>query len=505
MMENLNSEAPIIGKEKIVSDLLGVITAQDGLSHFIPILGPGGAGKTTLLNLLYKEIQELDNYSYFAIYYDYRDLMSQSYVGTLINVILQIWKKYAHIFSKDAFEEFTDCLLNSPDNLESLKKITSTELKKLKDHKIRIVLLEDSLDQIRYPSQYIIDAFTIGSFIPNCVVIVSGRPEDNMKGHVKQIKAILEKQNWALHDPEYVEPFNNDESDTFFTSQFDSSFNKNIMRKLYLLTNGSPILLAISAELYRRNSQIDLLQMEENDLLALIETEPEKTLEQFKYQIFSIITRLETNFDWGLLYFSFLNRRYDRKILKILLEQTEEEIDRFENIFKQSQFLRRSIISSDSEKELLHDEMQGMVNDHLWDSIDHFRDYRKDIARKVISEFYEPEIDELQTKLISMAPLTKSADSVEAYWKLEVALSELQNEVLDYTFRIDEREGFDYFQSLLAEIEKKEYPALSMMLLLDGVSNLDFPRSQFLNLLYESGVKNCLNYDRWVLPNEPLT
>jgi len=469
-MVKIMSDYKIIARNQIYNDIKEIILENDHKSHFISIVGKGGTGKTTLL---YNLMEELENYSgnqkLLIVNFDYRDLLGQSTAGTFLYVILKLLSKFEGIFSESEFLEFLGLMLKSEVTFQELLQFAESALTKLYDEDIRIVLLEDTLEIIKAPSDYIHNAFSVGALIPNCVAIVACRPENNAIENLSNIRKILSNKKWVIHKPFELISFN------FFETQefLGDSLPTDLQEKIYLLTQGSPIHLAITLEILKNNVHLEIFNKNINELTNEFEKSPKKLFQIFEYELLGKISKLKTNLDWALLILSYLNRRYDKKILKIFLDVSDRELENLESKIKSLRFLRKSTMPNRYHKELLHDEMQRMINENLWEDIDFDGSHRKLLAQKIVDEYYIPEIDNLKQNMTILESKLDGYQNIIDYWNMSIDLAELQNESLDYKYRINHAIALNYLDSLIKDAKNNKLGNLAKLLLFNGVVNID--------------------------------
>jgi len=467
-----------IGRENIFSDIKDIILLEDGDSHFIPVTGKGGSGKTMLFN----QIQEFfsdhaDEYpNVIVINYDYRDLRSQSFAGTLYLNVCKMVQHNEKLFPSSAVKLFYRMLLTAPGSLDGLFSFSIKQVEHLIKGGVRIVLLEDTVETIGAPSEYIKNIFTIGSYLPNCVAIVAGRPEDNTLKHLEVINTTLGNNEWVLHPPFELLPFTLTETKQFFQIHFNNGLPENLIEKIHLLTGGSPIHLAIVTEVLKHNPNLEILHEDLDRLKHKFKADRAALLTNFEYNLMAEISNLGTTIDWTVLYLAYLNRRYDRKIIKLLLGGSDRDIDVLEDKYKSLLYLRKSSLPSRENREMLHDEIQRMINTLIWDRIDYMKEHRKSITKKVIEGYYQPEIQKYKQRLTAITNNRLDLEGLTQYMENSFALAELQNECLDYLLRIDVPGGLDYFDQIVKEVNHSQYPNFNRLLLHEGVKNIGLSR-----------------------------
>jgi hypothetical protein len=467
-----------IGRENIFFEIKNIILQDDGACHFVPITGKGGSGKTMLFN----QIQEYfdshaDEYPHvLVVNYDYRDLRSQSLAGTLYINVCKMLQRNPKMFPPEAVEHFFRMLLEMPEDLSVLINFLMIELEYLVKAGIRLVLLEDTIEVINAPSDYINNTFQIGAFLPNCVAIVAGRPEDNTYDHLEVINSNLGNNDWVLHPPFELTSFSLEETKQLVQSYFGDTLGKDLIKKIHLLTNGSPIHLAIVIEVLNHNPNLEILHEDIDVLEMQFNTDKAGLISRFEYDMLAEISKLGSTIDWTILYLAYLNRRYDRKIIKLLMGGNDREIEALEDKYKSLLYLRKSSLPSREKREILHDEIQRMINSLIWDRIDFMKEHRKAITYQIIEGYYQPEIKKCEDRLLSVSDKDMSLDDLTRYLEDAFNLAELQNERLDYLLRVDVPGGIDYFHQLAEEVNRSPHPNFFRLLLHDGVKNIGLSR-----------------------------
>jgi len=467
-----------IGRENIFSDIKDIILLEDGASHFIPVTGKGGSGKTMLFNQLQEYFHDnADEYpNVIVINYDFRDLRSQSFASTLYLNIRKMLQHNKKLFPSNAVKLFYRMLLTAPESWDGLIKFSRRQVKHLINKGVRLVLLEDTVETIGAPSDYINNIFTIGAYLPNCVAIVAGRPEDNTLSHLEVINATLGNNDWVLHPPFELLPFTLTETNQFFQVHLNGLLPENQVAKIHLLTGGSPIHLAIVTEVLKHNPNLEILNEDIDQLKHQYEIDKTTLLSRFEFNLMAEISNLGNTIDWTVLYLAYLNRRYDRKIIKLLLGGSDQEIEALENKYRSLLYLRKTSLPSRENREMLHDEIQRMINTLIWERIDYLKDHRKSITNKVIEGYYMPEIQKYQQRLTVISNNGMNLEGMTRYMEDTFSLAELQNECLDYLLRIDVSHGLAYFYQLVDEVNQSQYPNFNRLLLHDGVKNLGLSR-----------------------------
>ncbi len=256
-----------------------------------------------------------------------------------------------------------------------------------------------------------------------------------------------------------------------------TSLSSNEMfEKIHLLTNGSPIHLAIIIEVLNHNANLEILQEDFDALEMQLNTDKAGLISRFEYDLLDQISKLGTTIDWTILYLAYLNRRYGRKIIKLLMGRNDREIEALEDKYKSLLYLRKSSLPSRDKWEIMHDEIQRMINSLIWDRIDFMKEHRKAITYKVIEGYYQPEIKKCKDCLSMISDKDMSLDDLTKYLEDSFNLAELQNERLNYLLRVDVPGGIDYFHQYAEEVNRSPHPNFFRLLLPDGVKNIGLSR-----------------------------
>ena len=442
----------MIGRDKEFRQIINIINNYKNEKNLIIIEGDGGTGKTVLLNQLFEYYSDPQLNNVVTMRFDFRDLHSQSVYGLNFYSMQTIYnitdEKNTNIFSDSEVIQFSNYLLsnkldgNEQQYLDYLGNIFS------RLQNFQILLFEDTLDGIfNTKSNYIPLSFKIGALIPNCTAIIAMRPVSTALNNINLIKESLKDNNWNFHKKIILNPFNQEKIKKYF--KFNNyEIENNFANDLLFLTNGSPIILSIAIEWELRGNNLKetcrkLLQKKysgnQKDLIS-----------QFNYIITSPYRKLNKETDWVILYLAHLKHRYDRKLFKLLLGLSEEQINFIENDINKYKFMRKSLIK---ENELLHDEIQKMINDFAWNIIDSDFGIRLKITQKAVKLFYEVEIKNLLQKIKSLAPTNVTDDTKKisareliAAWNIFMEISSLFIEMVDYKYMICKYTGtrFNY-------------------------------------------------------------
>jgi hypothetical protein len=158
---------------------------------------------------------------------------------------------------------------------------------------------------------------------------------------------------------------------------------------------------------------------------------------------------LNTPEDWVILYLAHFNHRYDRELFCALLDLTKEEIVSIEENLNKYNFMRRSIIK---ENEFLHEDMQNLLNEFAWPSIDSKHELRKRITKVAIDKYYDPKI-EITLSILKEFSLNRSSfGSMISAWDIFLTLVELEVEKIDYIYKNYLKDDYDMINEVKNQI-----------------------------------------------------
>lgn len=481
----MNNQDIFIGREKELKMIDEMIFDPTGTNHILRIIGKGGVGKTWLLRELYRRYQQEP--SVILIRIDYAEVRTQS-LPSLARYLLQ---QFSHHAPEKQTEKFYR-QLSDWERLSSLKIspliIREQEdkvyiywidiIKKISLDK-RIVLLSDTGEAISLPEDQVHRINRLMSNLPNTVAVVAARLTDNVKKSFVMYPTIY--KSWRVHEIYELNPFSHHETIQYFSAVLPVEMPVDLRDKIFLLTAGNPILIALAGEWVTRH--IDLpkdVDLPLAELQALDEATLAQRRQRFEFALVDKQRSLGKPVRWATLYLAYLNRRYDRKILELALGPDlgldDEQLNQVVAELKTLVFVRKSM---SAEGGLLHDEAQRLIRKHVWRWVDPTRELQQELATRVIEGYYLPEIERLsqivQAKLAQsiehklIAPEHRRLPPIpdEDWLKRE-----LQIECLDYHFRIGEEKGWDYLNELFDEALNYHYSLIQMDAIMQAVHNL---------------------------------
>lgn len=455
------NEDIFVGRKEELQMIDEMVFDPTGNNHLLWIVGDGGIGKTWLLRQVNHRYEK--NPHVVLLNIDY----GQTWAQSLPTLALELVNQIARYLPQDYQDEFRSRLGNlhrvkpefdvtvQEDEVYrfgvELAKYVSTNLHK------RILILSDTTEASKSVSLgKRINALI--SELPNAVIVLAGRPYDEMLSEFDTFPNIFDDK-WIIHDLYELKPLPYDETSEYI-GKIVPDTDSNLRLKIHILAGGNPVLLAIAGEWLKRHielpSQIDLSV---EQLQGMVDADLAIHRKRFEFELIERVRRLSEPIDWAVLYMAYLNRRYDPKILELLLHITSRQES--QDIIAQLQtlvFVRKSMFA---EGGLLHDEAQRLINEYAWPIVDPDGAMRRNLAQQVIQGYYLPEIKQLQEEIRALVVLASEQSAaapgqpvVPPIPSEELLKQTLQIECLDYQLRIDVESGFVYLDQLLEEAQR---------------------------------------------------
>jgi tetratricopeptide (TPR) repeat protein len=368
----------------------------------------------------------------------------------------------------------------------------------------RLLILSDTVDAT------VSDRWTrrnneFAAQLNNTVIILAGRPyphvlERNEKVYSKTYK------DWINHGYYKLSPFSEQETELYYERMFPQGLDAELIEKIFILTNGNPVLIAITGEWLSRHIGLPAsIDRPVEELRAQSETELEKLREQFEFNLVDKVRQLKGPTDWAVLYLSWINRRYDPKILKVLLGiESEEKLAEVVSEIETLPFTRQAVSTGGG---LLHDEAARLVKEHAWPSIDPNGSMRRKLAHRVIKEYYIPEINRLQDEINAITRHASEhidiSSNIPPIPDEQWLLRALQVECLDYWFRISRESGEKYLEQLISEALESDY--LFLEILTETIYNLSLEKSNLFQIqiaelfLARNEINRALDFAKTIL------
>lgn len=427
------------------------------------ITGAGGIGKTSLIRKIMGEY----NLNEGGVV-DYFDLAEQpmTMLNQAIHLVDSIGREHFPGFVKKLNElETVPGVESAPGGLEAAAIYACIwEIDAyLKSHKKKLLRITDTFEiALRY-SHYAEDNWVAGineklKAIPGTNFVVAGRDkledEDILEKIMPLLSASFGGEN-ILHIP--LSGFDDDETDDFFTECDEHRIIPPEMReKLQLLTEGRPILLSLAVEWLQKSIPLPVLiekSLPELREMTASQKGRRELLDKFEFELISKVRELQNPLDIASLYMAHIDRRMDSRLLSVLLNVGDTRADEILSQLLDLPFVKE-YIGSTPKKCTLHDEMRDLVKKHAWEHLDSNGTERKHLAATAINNYYLPRIKELKERKQDLLGESRAtllqgaqakAEDMER-WLLEV-------EVLHYSCKLGEAEGFDFFDKAFYDNE----------------------------------------------------
>lgn len=242
---------------------------------------------------------------------------------------------------------------------------------------VRPVLLFDTFDKEILPKDCDIWK-NFNAKLPqfqNTVIIIAGRDADKFG---QLLQPVLEDDLEIIK----LRPLSVDDCKTYLQQKARQMYiivEDEIAGKLIFLSGGKPILLDLAVEMRGRGLSLNWLATETLDELYLLNNDSlkrEKRLKEFEYAIVNHIADLRQPFDELVLLLSYVNPLNEQMLVTLLDISQEEAKALFE---KARQYIFIKTLPNGFIK--LHDEMERMINENVWQEIDP-ENFRKTLYSK---------------------------------------------------------------------------------------------------------------------------
>ncbi|MEH1943447.1 MAG: tetratricopeptide repeat protein [Nostoc sp.] len=356
-----------VGREEHLNRIISLI--QKPNLHVVLVEGRGGIGKTWLLRALQSRLNEIQIATSeiidcdIPVFKDAEDLYTQI-AKQLSESTYQEWllqlrqlREDENRLSQTAYEQ----------ERRQLEKFLVDEINR-KSKQQRLVFLIDTVEKLGQPEvreeawEYISD---LCQQLENAVLILAGRPTI--------ARQILEK-SFKEDELSYFElnEFTHEDVQAYILSkeeQLHFTLGQDLVKKIIILSGGSPIMIEFGVEYAYREVIPDWLESED---IESIPGRLEKT-GGFEAEMVRHITQLRTSMDRLTLLLSRIYPLDSYDIANLLELSTEEAQKLF--IDAQSYFFIKSVIGGSQIS--LHDIVRDLVEKYVWVDIDPDREWRK--------------------------------------------------------------------------------------------------------------------------------
>lgn len=451
-----------IGRADLLDEVDEAITDVAN-NHLITFVGDGGMGKTAVLRRIYNTYK--DKQDLIVLQLDFTQAGNDSILHIITKVTSDLDQK--KMFTDQDKEKIAQ-IIQLP-QVAFLAGKTDEEVSSLQREAYKLFMqyvnerhqksdkrLLFLIDSVEKASQNVmIEGAELLASINNSVIIYAGRPESEVSNYFDCLfPEIYRTEGYQVHQSCKLSPFTVSEVSQYFTKVLQRKLDSALIDTMTILTGGKPVLLAFTAEWFKHHVQLPPgINKSKEDLEKLNSFELRQVQKDFEYELVGRVRTVRNPLDKAILYMSFLDRRYDQRILKLAIGTQLTETEELE--LQKMAFIRSFLNGPPG---LLHDEAKRLICQYAWPPYDPEGEERLALARKVIDEFYLPEIKKTREAVTKEIALAVSAQyKLLAYPSQNERLAhELEMECLDYHCRISVDEARHYLTQLI-----KEGPSLS--------------------------------------------
>ena len=432
-----------VGRENELSKIDKIVNAKGIDNQLILIEGAGGVGKTFLLQ---KIAQKYRTEGHLVDYYD----LAEQPIGN-INEVRHLMKSFGEKSFQSLgkeLEEFLHDIGDLSSYQKNEKRALNVCLQELNDLNGKLagrkfIRLMDTFE-LSFLQQAEGGLLAFEKDIKNALFIVAGR--DVIKRFPSNLKDNFGETN-ITEIP--LKDFDEKEVAEFFGKLDESDqISEELRNKVNLLTNGRPVLLALSIEWLKQEIPLPeiLSKKSLSDLQQLkMSKEWDALKNDFEFDVVDRVRSLKSPAEKAILYMAQVTKRFDREMLTILLGLQPDGAEKLSEEVTGLSFVRSNPANQICG---LHDEMRRLVNRYVWPWIDPDGTSRRNLFEKVLQEYYDLHLRDVreQIKAIKNKPPseTKIIDRLTLSDK-EWELWRLEAECLYYHLQRSENEGKAYF------------------------------------------------------------
>jgi tetratricopeptide (TPR) repeat protein/AAA+ ATPase superfamily predicted ATPase len=447
----MTTEFPFfVDRQEELGVIRHAVIDERGKRQVVLLHGPGGIGKTRLLQ---KVREEYASMPWFTIS-EVLDL----YEPELRVPVLWERRVARQIGDDSSFTNF-ETEYRGLLELES-RGISAETLARARDRvdeafvqgfnrmaaKERIVLLLDTLEEVQRVGGLWPHLLDLMARLDNVAWIIAGRHCDEVRA---EIEARIGSQNvhWLL-----LQGFDRETADEYFDEYFRRpsvlSLDTEMREKIRLLTEGSPILIALAITWLENEMPLPEIEIRSVDELQTMADEALNELKkEVKQALVKRLLAFANTVDKIVLNMAWVERRFNAEILNYLMGIPESDVlDKVASL----PFVK----IRPGEDYVLHDEMRDMVVEYVWPSVDPDGTLRRKIDLMMV-DYYAQKVKDLKVRaneLKRKREEVRQAEDVQAELQVFEKLSEVdrQRDVLEverlfYTLRADLEQGIARF------------------------------------------------------------
>jgi tetratricopeptide (TPR) repeat protein len=454
-----------VGRKDQIKQVQSLLDSKE--TQILLISGGGGIGKSHLLG----EVCWLLDKGALVVHSNVRHTQVINLDDTALRTPLNLKQRIAEQIAPRAFRAFSDLRIRhiraqfERQSLEQTRQIRQEADKAFLESfngvantGDRLLLLLDTIEGALGTGIWEHFRQAVLPYLQNTLTVLAGRDlENTVLPQFEQELPSNEESVVASVDLMPLPPFTSSETRLYLEApevgiQLDSDFQT----KLYLLTDGHPILLALAVEWLRRGLILpDFIDESVAALEARKSGEQAEELDgEFRQTLVRTTLQLQAPRDRVFLVMAYAHRRMDAKLLGKLIGQPVSD-----DLIEELRILP-FIKSKEDEIIVLHDEMQRLLEEHAWPHYDKFG-LEKRRLDQVLMEYYDEEMADLRNRIGRARQVLADAAS-EAGAKLGTGeivqsfdfLAESESDLwilgaerLFYALRADLDKGSSYFVS----------------------------------------------------------
>ncbi len=323
----------------------------------------------------------------------------------------------------------------------------------------RIVLFFDTTDALKEKKEVWLYLIDLLPHLRNYLLIMAGRNASSIGQELRT--KLEEKQPVQLPDIHFqvLKPFDVPESYQYLEEKLNmwyTALEADVAEKLVVLAQGLPILIDLAVE-WQATSSTALSWLKGQNLADLQNPSPE-IKQEFEKQLVLPIAEGRRSIDRLML---IMSRIYpiNEKLAMYLLDLEAEEVQK---LFMEAQrYVSIKPLPGDSLK--LHDEVERMVNDYLWNIIDPDQSRRLRESRKV-ADYFKAEVDKAAAEIKNLLTSGGQANSSLNLTELRERQELLIIQRLTHTLVADLNKGFTIYSKTVNQARNEKRYRLAQRL-----------------------------------------
>ncbi|QTA78468.1 p-loop and tetratricopeptide domains-containing [Desulfonema limicola] len=493
-MHNNYELKPDLTSEDFVGrdDLMRVIhlaTKDRNKLRIINVQGEGGVGKTSVLREVRKKYGKDTNHSLFVTnLIDFFDISARFRRGFMLRLIEELKPDNANgeltaLYEKvikDMEKYFMADISGASHEQFKEKRNELISSFKVFYNKLafyyRIIILIDTFELVQH-----IFGNWLAKFLSqreNTVIIICGRKNKKWQNSILKF---AEEKHITYYE---LEKFNQQDTEELFNiSEAGKKLDAQEREKLWLLSNGRPVLLTLALD-WREIYGVSINSLTEtsgkyslNQLQAFSETELKNVREAFEAELMQRFMGLKDH-DNAINLMAVINKDFTADMLVFFLGIKEDEAEKvLENIARWT-FMKSHIAKKSFQ---LHDLIRDLIIKHVWPKLDPSRQLRQKYYKKAV-KYYNNLIEQVKEKEQKKLKEKNGNDQAQEY-KLNYELIKLKHE---YTLLKIQRTYYDLLSDYDEAVIRYRYFFVDLVWARDRVF-YDLIREERKNACYMLG------------------